>query len=59
MVFYALVLQFNFKKLTKEEKKMVLFSEKQKKNKTGHHNDIFRWKRDGFSSENEVTKGIL
>ena len=38
---------------------MVLFSEKQKKNKTGHHNDIFRWKRDGFSSENEVTKGIL
>ena len=48
------------KKLAKENKKMILSEEKnRKKAKQCYHNNIYRWKMDRFSSEVEITRGII
>ena len=44
------------------KKKMVMipfWGKKAEEEKTGYHNDISRWKRDSFSSEVKIVRGIV
>ena len=55
---YTLVLQFYLKELEKEKKKMIPFWRK-KTAKQCYNNDIYRWKKDSFSSEENYRGNCL
>ena len=43
----------------KNEDDNFLRKKNRRKTKYCHHNDICRWKRDSFSNEVEITRGIV
>ena len=61
MAFYTLDLQFYQKKMGKKKKgdDSLLRKKNRRKAKQCWYNDICRWEKDSFSSEVEITRGIV